>query len=308
MNYSIIQKISIVMVMIVSITFLVIKLFTNRIKANSIHLEMMSLMDENDELSKNEENYNHESDDDVDEINSYEKQEGFSNIIEGLDIGKEMRKTFEKPFNKMKDAIGGPLMEVFNFVNNIKRAFESIPKRAKAFRTAFDETGQGIKLQFDNLGESLKLGFDDVFDLIDTVGKCGIKTIENFRICVIWYMMDIVGTTLYNIIVALPIFITLTITGFNFQPYVDEVKKILDYIDSSFYYFTCNHLFRFPKWVIEACYTCDFKTKVVKIEDDWGKVIPALLRAPVSKFNDAGKSFKAVFSSLDDIDEYDRSH
>ena len=305
MNYSIIQKISIILVMIVSITFLVIKLFSNRVKATSIHLEMMSLMDENDELTKYEENNNPESDDDVD---TYEKQEGFSTIIEGLDIGKEMRKTFERPFNKMKDELGGPLKKIFEFVDNVKRAFESIPKRAKAFRTAFDETGQGIKLQFDNLGKSLKMGFDDVFDLIDTVGKCGIKTIENFRICVIWYIMDIIGTTLYNVIVALPIYITLTITGFNFQPYVDEVKKVLDYIDSLFFSFTCGHLFRFPQWVIDACYTCNFKDKVDQINYDWGTEIPNLLKAPISKFKDAGTSFKAVFSSLDDIDRYDRTH
>ena len=46
-------------------------------------------MVENNELSNNE--YNLEGDDDF-EIYSYEKQEGFSNIIEGLDIGNEMKK------------------------------------------------------------------------------------------------------------------------------------------------------------------------------------------------------------------------
>ena len=304
MNYSIIQKISIILVMIVSITSLVIKLFSNRVKANLIHLEMMSLMDENDELTKYEQTH---SDDVVDEINSYEKQEGFSNIIEGFninDIGKKIKNTFEKPLNKVKDALGDPLKEIFEFVKNVKRAFESIPKRAKAFRTAFDETGQGIKMQFDNLGESLKIGFGDVFDLIDAVGTCSINTIKNFRICVIWYIMDLIGTTLYNIIVALPIFITRTITGFNFQPYVDEVKKVIDYIDSLFFDFTCHHLFRFPQWVINSCYSCNFDSQVARIKTDWKTTIPALLKAPISKFEKAGSSFKAVISSLDDLDRY----
>lgn len=257
-------------------------------------------MDENDELTKYEENNNPESDD----VDTYEKQEGFSTIIEGLDIGKEMRKTFEKPFNKMKDELGDPLKKIFEFVDNVKRAFESIPKRAKAFRTAFDETGQGIKMQFDNLGESLKIGFGDVFDLIDAVGTCSINTIKNFRICVIWYIMDLIGTTLYNIIVALPIFITRTITGFNFQPYVDEVKKVIDYIDSLFFDFTCHHLFRFPQWVINSCYSCNFDSQVARIKTDWKTTIPALLKAPISKFEKAGSSFKAVISSLDDLDRY----
>ena len=306
MNYSIIQKIFIILVMIVSITFLVIKLFTNRIQADSIYQEMLSLMNENVELSKNTAEYS----DDF-EFESYEKQEGFNNIIEGLstgDIEKNLKNTFEKPLHAVRDALKGPLDEMMNFFRDVKRAFLSIPIRARAFKIAFNEVGEGIKLEFDNLGKSLKLGFDDIFDLIDTVGKCGIKTIENFRICVIWYIMDLVGATLYSIIVVLPVFITFMITGFNLQPYVDEVNKTVSYIDSLFFNLTCYHLFQFPQWVIDACYTCEFKDKVNKINIDWKKTIPDLLQAPISKFIDSGNSFKAVIGSLDAIEEWGDKH
>ena len=157
MNYSIIQKISIILVMIVSITSLVIKLFSNRVKANLIHLEMMSLMDENDELTKYEENNNPESDDDVD---TYEKQEGFSTIIEGLDIGKEMRKTFEKPFTKMKDSVQssintvkGPIDEITNFVNDVKRAFE-----CGAFAVVIGNAITGIDSLVEQFAKATPLG------------------------------------------------------------------------------------------------------------------------------------------------------
>jgi hypothetical protein len=256
-------------------------------------------MNENVELSKNVEEYS----DDF-EIESYEKQEGFIEGISTGDIEKGLKNTFEKPLHKVRDALKGPLDEMLNFFRDVKRAFLSIPIRARAFKIAFNQVGEGIKLEFDNLGKSLKLGFDDVFDLIDTVGKCGIKTIENFRICVIWYIMDLVGATLYSIIVVLPVFITFMITGFNLQPYVDEVNKSVSYIDSLFFNFTCFHIFKFPQWVIDACYTCEFKDKVNKINIDWKKTIPDLLQAPISKFIDSGNSFKAVIGDLNTIEKW----
>lgn len=142
-----------------------------------------------------------------------------------------MKDTFEKPLHNVRDALKGPLDEMMSFFKDIGRAFQSIPIRARAFDKAFKLVGEGIKLEFDNLGKSLKMGFNDVFGLIDSVGKCGIKTIENFRICVIWYIMDLVGATLYSIIFVLPVFITFMITGFDLQLYVDEVNKCISYMD-----------------------------------------------------------------------------
>ena len=293
MNYSIIQKISIILVMIVSITYLVIKLFINRIKVDSIRQEMMSLMVENNKLS-NEYNYNPEGDDDF-EIYSYVKQEGFSNVIEGLDVGKEMKKVFERPFNKMKDALGGPINKIVNFVKDVDEAFKSIPKRTKAFAQAFDDVGEGIKLEFVNLGKSINLGFTDIFDLVETVGKCGIKTIQNLRICIIWYILDLLGSTLYNIIVVLPVFMIRMITGFDIQPFVNIVHGFIECLDLLFFNFTCYHLIHFPDWVIRDCYTCKFSDKVDKLNLDWGKTIPDLMNQPTKKFKDAEKNFRTVF-------------
>lgn len=98
------------------------------------------------------------------------------------------------------------------------------------------------------------------------------------------------------------------ITGFNLQPYVDEVNKSISYMDSLFFNFTCYHIFKFPRWVIDACYTCDFKDKINKINIDWSKTIPDLLQAPLDKFIASEKSFDAVISDLNTIERWDREN
>ena len=144
---------------------------------------------------------------------------------------------------------------------------------------------------------SLKLGFNDVFDLVGTIGNCGIKTITNLRTCIIWYIIDMIGCTLYNIIVVLPVFAILMITGFNLQPYVDTINYYLEYIDSIIFDFTCCHLIHFPKWVIDLCYTCKYQDKVDQIKLDWTETIPNLLTEPKNKFYEAGTKFRSVFDS-----------
>ncbi len=291
MNYSIIQKISIILVMIVSISYLVTKLFTNRVKAILINQEMMSLMDDNDKLSSNEEKYNHESDDDFNVVEGFK----LGKLGNPADWGKKIKGGLEGAGKKIKDDVGGPLEKIFTVVKKIGEAFDSIPRRANAFISAFDLVGQGIKLEFDNLGKSLDLGFKDIFKLVGTVGNCGIKTIRNLRTCIIWYILDLVGCTLYNIIVVLPVFITHMITGFDMQPFVNTVHDAIEYIDSLFFDFSCFHLFHYPDWVIRDCYTCNFYDKVEKINKDWGETIPNLLNEPIQKFMEAEQKFKSVF-------------
>ncbi len=291
MNYSIIQKISIILVMIVFITYFVTKLFTNRVKANLIHQEMMSLMNENDKLSKNDDDYIQESDADLNVV------EGFNlgKLGNPADWGKKIKSGVEGVGKKVKDDVGGPIEKIFAIVKEIDKAFNSIPRRANAFKSAFDRVGEGIKLQFVNLGKSLEIGFRDIFDLVGTVGNCGIKTIQNLRICVIWYIFDLVGCTLYNIIVVLPVFITRMITGFDLQPFVNTVHDALEYIDSLFFDLSCFHLIHYPPWVIDYCYTCNFDNKVNKINKDWTETIPYLMRQSTQKFLLAESEFKSVF-------------
>lgn len=215
----------------------------------------------------------------------YEKQEGFTPIIEGLNIGRSIRKAFMKPFKPLID-----------FFNKLKSAFESLPGRIASFSTAFQKVGEGIKLEFINLGKSLDMGFGDVFDVVGTIGNCGIKTLTNIRTCMIWYIIDLVFSTLYSIFVDLPVFIIYHITGFDVQPYVDTINCLIEELDAMCFEYTCYHFIHFPDWVIETCYTCKFQDKVDKLNKDFKRTIPGLLNEPANKFYEAKINFEKVFS------------
>ena len=219
---------------------------------------------------------------------SYEKQkEGFQStpLIEGLDIAGDMVKAFTKPFQPLID-----------FFNKLKDAFESLPRRVNNFGNAFKGFGKGIELEFVNVGKSLDLGFSDVFNVIGTIGGCGIKSLTNLRSCMIWYIMDCIGTTIYAIFVELPVFILKMVTGYNIQPYVDKVYCGIEMIDAIIFNYTCYHIIHYPDWVIEKCYTCNFQDKVDKVNLDWKKTIPDLMNAPTKIFKQAENDFKSVFT------------
>ena len=222
------------------------------------------------------------------EYESYEKQkEGFQStpLIEGLDIARDIMKAFRKPFQPLID-----------FFEKLKDAFESIPRRVNNFGNAFKGFGKGIELEFVNIGKSLDLGFSDIFNVIGTIGGCGIKSLTNLRSCMIWYIMDCIGTTIYATFVELPIFILKMITGYNIQPYVDKVHCLIEMIDEIVFSYTCYHIIHYPDWVIEKCYTCKFQDKVDKVNRDWNKTIPDLMNEPNKIFKQSEDDFKSVFT------------
>ena len=222
------------------------------------------------------------------EYKSYEKQkEGFQTtpIVEGLDIARDIVKAFTKPFQPLID-----------FFNKLKDAFESLPGRINKFGNAFKGFGKGVELEFVNIGKSLDLGFSDIFNVIGTIGGCGIKSLTNLRSCMIWYIMDCIGTTIYAIFVELPVFIVKFVIGYNIQPYVDKIHCMIETIDAIIFDFTCYHIIHYPDWVIEKCYTCQFQDKVDKVNVDWNQTIPDLMNAPNKIFKQAGDDFKSVFT------------
>lgn len=219
---------------------------------------------------------------------SYEKQkEGFqsSSIIEGLDIGRDIERALMKPLQ--------PLMDFFE---TVKRAFETVPGRLNNLGNSFKGFGRGIELEFVNIGKSLDLGFSDIFNVVGTIGECGIKSLTNLRSCMIWYIMDFIGTTLYSIFVKLPVFIIYTVTGFSIQSYIDQIHCVLETIDSMLFELTCFHIFHYPEWVIDMCYTCKFQEQVDKVNLDWKKTIPDLMNQPNAVFNNAFNDLKSVFT------------
>jgi hypothetical protein len=290
MDLSIMHKFGVITLVIIFLTLFIIKLFLNKNRAFIIHNEMSKL------VFRPRANI-----DDCDDFGfePYTVKENFTNVIEGLDIMRDIKRAFEKPFKKLKDelekpindvkdAFMDPINKIISFVERVKTQFEKIP---------FKKVDQGIKLEFVNIGLSLKKGFEDVFDLVGTVGNCGINTIKNIRTCMIWYIIDLIGSTLYNIIIVLPIFIVRNVIGFDLQPFVDMIHTYIEKLDSYLQYFTCSKdkFFHFPKWVIKLCYTCEFDSQIKAIKNDWTQTIPNLMEEPNKLFREAGDDFRAVW-------------
>ena len=295
MKLSFNNKMYIIIIAFILITLSIIKLFINKNKALLIY-NKLSEIDNYDNYYSSVEHYENR-------IEGF--KEGMPGILSPNEINRKLKNafsvkgikdTFDKPVNDIKDAIMKPINEIIDIVKSIDDAFKSIPERAKMFRHAFENVGEGIKLEFINIGESLDIGFKDIFSFIRAAGDCGVKYVTNLRSCMIWYILDLIGTTIYNIFVVLPVFIVKFITGFNLQPYVDLVHKYIDILDSYFKYFTCGDSFlHFPPWVIKLCYSCDLEREIKKIDRDWNETIPKLLNEPAGVFDFAGKQFKNVF-------------
>lgn len=223
----------------------------------------------------------------------YRKQEGFGSVIEGLDIGKQIARALMKPFQPLID-----------FFEKVKRAFEQIPVRVNAFNTAFKWVGEGIKLEFVNLGKGLELGFDDLFDVVKTFGTCGITFFTNLRTCILWYMLDWIGKTIYAILVEFPVYMIKLFTSIDLQYIVDMINCLLEELDGLCFKYLCFHCFHFPQWVINSCYSCQLKEKATKMDFDWNVTIPNLLNEPAIDFHKAKNYFNATFSeNPDKVDE-----
>jgi hypothetical protein len=241
------------------------------------------------------------------------------------------------------DPLLGPLEQIGNFFKQVGGFMESIPKRFEALGFAFKDVGDGIKMEFENLGKSLKMGAIDIFDVVEEAGKCTINFFTNFRICILWYILDWIGSTIYSIFVKLPVTIIHLITGIDVQSYVDDVRYLLEKVDKKCVEWTCHHCFHFPDWVIEKCYSCKLKS-IERINYDFGRgkgtsynnecgepkmdntrnsknesgtykhnTIPGLLNQPDYKFKNAGHHFRqaVIFDKNDykkrddDLKDYD---
>lgn len=291
MKFGFIEKVIIALITLVLLTILIIKMVTEKCDKNT---QILNRQIEN--FTNKRERHEADQKEQIEneyqsfQYEPYQKQEGFRSCpknIEGMaSIGDQIMRAFQKPFQPLID-----------FFNKLIKAFAEIPIRVKHFGDAFTDVGDGIKMEFNNLGESLTLGFDDAFDVIGTLGTCGINYLTNFRTCIIWYILDCVGTTLYGVFVELPVFAILKISGLDLQPYVDMIICLCNALDKFCFEYTCYHIFHFPDWVIRDCYSCNFQDKVDKLNKDWTQTIPNLLIAPTQKFQSAKHNFEATISS-----------
>ena len=158
-------------------------------------------------------------------------------IREGLNIGKELKKTFEKPVKDLKKAT------------------------TKEFNKAKKETTKGfnvIEKGTKKVGKDITKGVTKVFSKVTEIFEyiiCGFNKIKTLPDCIFWYFLDIVYAVLYlfylilaTIIPPLKYAVKMLKKGFKMvEPFVNKITGI--------------NLFRYPDKVINKCYLCKPKKK-----------------------------------------------
>jgi hypothetical protein len=164
-------------------------------------------------------------------------------IKEGLDIGKELAKTFEKP------------------AKDIKKASEKEFKKAKQattkeFNKAKKETTKGfdvVKKGTEKVANEAKKGFDDIFEEITNIANyivCGFNKIKTLPDCFFWYFLDIIYGIFYMFY---------SMLAFAIPPLKDGAKmfwSMMKMMDEMIHEFTGFHIIRYPKSVMNMCYLC----------------------------------------------------
>jgi hypothetical protein len=175
-------------------------------------------------------------------------------IQEGLDIGKELAKTFEKPAKDIKKASEKEF-------NKAKKA------TTKEFNKAKKETTKGlnvvkkesvkgfnvVKKGTEKIANEAAKGFDDIFEEITNIANyivCGFNKIKTLPDCFFWYFLDIIYGIFYMFY---------SMLAFAIPPLKDGAKmfgKGVKMINELIHDMTGFHVFKYPKEVMNKCYLC----------------------------------------------------
>ena len=164
-------------------------------------------------------------------------------IREGLDIGKEMRKSFEKPIKDVKKATQKEF-------NKAKKA------TTKEFDKAKKETTKGlnvVKKGTEKVANAAKKGFDDIFSEITKIVNyivCGVNKIKTLPDCFFWYFLDIIYGIFY---------LFYSMLAMAIPPLKDMGKMVISGVkmaDEAVYDIMGFHFMGYPKSVMDKCYLC----------------------------------------------------
>ena len=164
-------------------------------------------------------------------------------IQEGLDIGKEIQKTFEKPAKDIKKAT--------------TKEFNKAKKETnKGFNKAKKETNKGfnvVKKGAEKLGKDITKGFDEIFAEVTNIFNyiaCAFDKIRTLPDWFFWYFLDIIYGVIY-------MFYSMLATVI--PPLKDAAKIVGEAIkmtDGFVFDMTGIHVAKYPKPVLNKCYLC----------------------------------------------------
>jgi len=175
-------------------------------------------------------------------------------IREGLDIGKEMRKAFEKPIKDVKKStekeFNKAKKETSKGFNVVKKGTEKAAKEAKK------ETTKGfnvVKKGAEKAAKEASNAFDDIFEGIENIISyitCAFDKIKNLPSCFFWYFVDIIYGVFYMFY---------SMLAFAIPPLKDVGKmtwKALKSADNMIHDTAGFRIMGYPKDVMNKCYLC----------------------------------------------------
>jgi len=164
-------------------------------------------------------------------------------IQEGLDIGKEIQKTFEKPAKDIQKA-------------TTKEFNKAKKETTKGFNVVKKETTKGfnvVKKGTEKLGKDITKGFDDIFAEVTNIFNyiaCAFDKIRTLPDCFFWYFLDIIYGVIYMFYSMLSVAI---------PPLKDAAKLVGEAIktaDKFIFDMTGFHIAKYPQPVLKKCYLC----------------------------------------------------
>lgn len=175
-------------------------------------------------------------------------------IREGLDIGKEMRKAFEKPIKDVKKStekeFNKAKKETSKGFNVVKKSTEKAAKETKK------ETTKGfnvVKKGAEKAAKEASKAFDDIFAEIQNIINyivCAFDKIKSLPDCFFWYFLDMVYGIFY---------LFYSMLAFAVPPLKDVGKmtwKGVKGADELIYDLMGFHIIGYPKDVMNKCYLC----------------------------------------------------
>jgi hypothetical protein len=175
-------------------------------------------------------------------------------IQEGLDIGKELAKTFEKPAKDIKKASEKEFKKAKQATT--KEFNKAKKETTKGLNVVKEESVKGfnvVKKGTEKIADEAKKGFDDIFEEITNIANyivCGFNKIKTLPDCFFWYFLDIIYGIFYMFY---------SMLAFAIPPLKDGGKllgKGVKMIDESIHDMTGFHVFKYPKSVMNMCYLC----------------------------------------------------
>jgi len=242
--------------------------------------------------------------------NTFQKSFGYlydnDDIIEGLEDPIQAVKNF---FNQIKDGIGGVISKIedgFRKVDDVIHIVDGIVTAINDAGRRFTYLGNGLATFFRALGFSFQTMFyegvptigNDLASVIYGGGVCTVHFANNFRSCLIYWLVDLVAEVLYSLFVLLPFYIfDAMFPSLELTSWMDEFKLWMNYVDellTDMLGFSCFH---YPESVINDCYKCkqvDFPRKVRELKEDSTRLNKALDKLGydyVSAFYQIGRAF-----------------